>query len=516
MSFDPEQALPGRPGRLGVGRSRRESQSAAALGTLPEPLLQRPETAIDEDAGAAELRRVATIRRRDAVFRRTLALADAIAVAIVLFAATSVFGDDSLTFPIAGAFVLMIVLMKVAGLYDRDAQLLHKTTLDEIPALFQIATLNALLLWLAGDVLLTSGDYGRRQIFGMWVLLFGLLIIGRSLARYLAGRLTPPVRCLVLGDVADAAELGAKIRISNTVHAELVGRLPLELGQAGVDGVQTAPDLPDELREVLTRRQIHRVILAPGHVDRDELLHLVRRVRALDVAVSVMPATPPVAGSAVEMDHINGLTLLGIHSFQLGRSSKLLKRAFDLVASSLLLLVLSPLLLAIAIAIRLDSPGPILFRQRRIGRDGEPFEMLKFRSMRDGAEQERAGLLELNEADGLFKLDRDPRTTRVGRIIRRWSLDELAQLVNVLRGEMSLVGPRPLVPEEDSMIVGHYRRRLDIAPGITGYWQALGSYRIPLSEMVRLDYLYVETWSLWNDVRILLRTIPYVIGRQGR
>jgi len=518
MSYDPDQALPRGPsGRLGVREPRRvpNGSESAGLDTLPEPLLQQPPESLPEDTGAAEHRRVATIRRRDAVFRRTLALADAIVVAIVLFAATSIFGDDSLTFPIAGAFFLMIVLMKVAGLYDRDAQLLHKTTLDEIPALFQIATLNALLLWLAGDVLLTSGDYGRRQIFGMWALLFVLLIIGRSLARHLAGRLTPPVRCLVLGDEAAATALSGKFRISGTVHAELAGRLPLEPSRGG-NGSPLLPELPSELAEVLTRRQIHRVILAPGHVDRDELLHLVRRVRALDVAVSVLPATPPVAGSAVEMDHINGLTLLGIHSFQMGRSSKLLKRGFDLVASSLLLLLISPLLLAIAVAIRLDSPGPVLFRQRRIGRDGEPFEMLKFRSMRDGAEEERAGLLELNEAEGLFKLDRDPRTTRVGRIIRRWSLDELPQLVNVLRGEMSLVGPRPLVPEEDSMIVGHYRRRLDIAPGITGYWQALGSYRIPLSEMVRLDYLYVETWSLWNDVRILLRTIPYVVGRRGR
>jgi lipopolysaccharide/colanic/teichoic acid biosynthesis glycosyltransferase len=181
-----------------------------------------------------------------------------------------------------------------------------------------------------------------------------------------------------------------------------------------------------------------------------------------------------------------------------------------------MLLLLSPLLLMIAVAIKLDSRGPVLFRQRRIGRDGQPFEMLKFRSMLDGAENMRADLQGMNEAEGLFKIEHDPRLTRVGRVIRRWTLDELPQLVNVLRGEMSLVGPRPLVPEEDSMVVGHFRKRLDLAPGITGYWQAMGAHRIPLNEMVRLDYLYVTTWSLWNDARILLRTIPYVIGRRGR
>ncbi len=142
--------------------------------------------------------------------------------------------------------------------------------------------------------------------------------------------------------------------------------------------------------------------------------------------------------------------------------------------------------------------------------------MLKFRSMYEGSEHLREDLRDLNEADGLFKIDADPRITRVGRRIRRWSLDELPQLINVLRGEMSLVGPRPLVPDEDSQIEGLYRRRLDIPPGITGYWQALGSSRIPLFEMVRLDYLYVATWSLWHDVRILLRTVPYVLSGRGR
>ena len=179
------------------------------------------------------------------------------------------------------------------------------------------------------------------------------------------------------------------------------------------------------------------------------------------------------------------------------------------------MLIASPVLLAIAIAIKLDSKGPVLFKQRRVGREGRSFEMLKFRSMREGAESEREALMEQNEAKGLFKLKRDPRITRIGHLLRRWSLDELPQLVNVVRGEMSLVGPRPLVPAEDSLIVGRYRRRLDLSPGMTGYWQVLGAFRIPLDEMVRLDYLYVATWSLWHDVQILLRTVPYVVGRQG-
>jgi lipopolysaccharide/colanic/teichoic acid biosynthesis glycosyltransferase len=158
----------------------------------------------------------------------------------------------------------------------------------------------------------------------------------------------------------------------------------------------------------------------------------------------------------------------------------------------------------------------VLFRQRRVGRGGQEFEVLKFRSMYDGSDGLREELRDLNECEGLFKIEHDPRVTRVGNFLRRTALDELPQLFNVLRGEMSLVGPRPLVPDEDSQIEGMYRRRLDLAPGMTGYWQALGASRIPMFEMVRLDYLYVATWSPWNDVRILLRTIPQVVGRRGR
>jgi lipopolysaccharide/colanic/teichoic acid biosynthesis glycosyltransferase len=158
----------------------------------------------------------------------------------------------------------------------------------------------------------------------------------------------------------------------------------------------------------------------------------------------------------------------------------------------------------------------VLFRQTRVGRDGQTFEMLKYRSMHDGADARKAELLERNESDGLFKIADDPRITRVGRFLRKTSLDELPQLVNVLRGQMSLVGPRPLVVEDDRRVEGWYRRRLHLTPGITGEWQVFGAARIPLREMVTIDYLYVSNWSLWADVKILLRTIPCVVGRRGQ
>ena len=167
-------------------------------------------------------------------------------------------------------------------------------------------------------------------------------------------------------------------------------------------------------------------------------------------------------------------------------------------------------------AIKLTSPGPVLFRQTRIGRNGAPFSMLKFRSMSEDADSLKEALRGLNEAEGLFKIADDPRITRVGRILRRTSIDEFPQVLNVLRGKMSLIGPRPLVPEEDGMIRGWHRRRLQLTPGMTGPWQVLGSARIPLREMVTIDYQYVGNWSLWADVKIMLRTLGLMVARRGR
>jgi lipopolysaccharide/colanic/teichoic acid biosynthesis glycosyltransferase len=157
----------------------------------------------------------------------------------------------------------------------------------------------------------------------------------------------------------------------------------------------------------------------------------------------------------------------------------------------------------------------VLYRQQRVGRDGRTFSMAKFRTMVDRADRQKEALRHHNQADGLFKIADDPRITRVGRLLRRTSLDELPQLINVLRGQMSLVGPRPLVPEDDQRVEGWYRRRLHLTPGMTGRWQVLGSARIPLQEMVKLDYLYAANWSLWLDVKIMLRTIGFVLSRRG-
>jgi exopolysaccharide biosynthesis polyprenyl glycosylphosphotransferase len=267
---------------------------------------------------------------------------------------------------------------------------------------------------------------------------------------------------------------------------------------------------------VLADHDVDRVIIAPGESDAEHILDAIRLVKALGVRVSVLPRLFEVVGSSVEFDQIDGVTLLGVRQYGLSRSSQLLKRTLDVAGSTALLALLGPLMLMIALAIRLDTRGPVLFRQSRMGRGNVPFDMLKFRTMVVGADSQKSALRGRNEAGGgLFKIENDPRVTRVGRFLRRTSVDELPQLLNVLRGDMALVGPRPLVIDEDRLVEGWERRRLQMSPGMTGLWQIFGSARIPLHEMVKIDYLYGANWSLWLDVKILLRTVPFVLGRRG-
>jgi len=450
-------------------------------------------------------------RRRDALFRRSLAVADMAAVALAVCGAVAIDSADRLL-PYAIAVPLVfIAVVKAMGLYDRDEHLLHKSTLDEIPALFSIASFAVLLLWLAND-LFVDGELGRTQIFFAWAALLLSGVCLRALARACATKFAPVERCLLVGDHFSADNIREKLAVSPAVKAELVAVVwPSERGSNG----SLLP--PPDLGAIVDGHGIERVILATGANTRADLLYTIRELKISGVKVSVLPEASRVAGSSVELDHLHGITLLGMRRFEFTRSSWLVKRSFDLAGSLAGLILLAPILAIVAVAIRIDSPGPALFRQRRVGRHGEEFWMVKFRSMVTEADQMKDELEHLNTAaTGLFKIPADPRTTRVGRWIRRWQLDEMPQLFNVLRGEMSLVGPRPLIPSEDRQIEGWYRRRLDVPPGMTGHWQILGSSaRIPIDEMVKLDYLYVANWSLWGDIRLLLRTIPFVVGRRG-
>ncbi len=458
--------------------------------------------------------------RRDALVRRLLVLADGVAI-LAAFAVTALSSESvpRLMLVAVLATPLLLLSAKLKGLYDRDESVVHKTTLEETPKLVQLAVLGALITWLVGGGVVVRDGIDRREALLLWLALTVLLVTARVVGRALALRLAPVERCLVIGSAESVETIGSRLNHSGGVKAEMVAHLDPELA-APWSSDTCSPARLAEIRELACQMNVQRAIVAAdwdAGADRgSETLNLLRSLKAVGVRVSVLPRLLEVVGSAVEFDDLHGVTVMGVKRFELTRSSAQLKRAFDLLGASLGMLAIAPAMIAIALAIKLDDGGPVLFRQARVGRHGQRFHMLKFRTMVPDAEVLKGTLREHNEAKGgLFKIAADPRVTRVGRFLRRTSLDELPQLLNIVKGQMSLVGPRPLVIEEDELIAGWHRRRLELMPGMTGPWQILGPARVPLDEMVAIDYLYVANWSLWGDIKILLRTAPHVLARRG-
>jgi exopolysaccharide biosynthesis polyprenyl glycosylphosphotransferase len=484
---------------------RRFARSLARAPRRPRPAKRGRDT-----RDILEGQRTPTVLRRDARVRRSLATADLLAAVVALGVALLVGGLEPRPVAVVAPF-LVVLFCKLGRMYDRDEVVIRKSTLDQAPDLLEAATLYSLIVWLASD-LFVHGGMGRASVASMWGVLVLALIAFRWLARRLAARSTTPERLLVVGSGEATERLRARIETAHSINAVLVGRVALERD----DREMPRPIGPlDDLDYVLRANGVERVIIAPSERTSDEQLDTIRLVKGLGVKVSVLPRLFEVVGSSMEFDDVDGITVLGLRRYGLPKTSWYLKRTFDVFGSSLGLLFTAPLLLALAVAVKVSSPGPVLFRQPRVGRCGERFEMLKFRTMWDGADRLKAALAEQSQVDGMFKIVDDPRVTPVGRLLRRTSIDELPQLINVLRGEMSLVGPRPLVEEEDRMIAGWHHRRREGTPGMTGVWQVLGSARVPLDDMVKMDYLYRANWSLWLDLKILLRTLVHVCGRHG-
>lgn len=463
----------------------------------------------------AEARGPAASLQRDSIFRRMLLLADALAI-LGAFVLTMELSSRSLqlTWASIAGLPILVIGAKVSGLYDRDDALLRKTTLEEAPRLFQLATLCALVAWLTGGMIV-SGTLDRHEALFLWLALALLLILMRTAARAIALRVAPAERCLFIGDGPAAETIRSKLSDHAGIKANLVAHLDLDKIAPWSTDARSNSKLA-EVRDLAQKLDVHRAIVAPRSADAGEVLDLVRTLKAVGVRVSVLPRLLEVVGSSVEFDNLHGITVMGVRRFELTRSSAAVKRSFDLMCASIGLLAVSPLMIVAAVAIKLDSRGPVFFRQLRVGRHGQRFHILKFRTMVADAEALKDSLRDRNEArGGLFKIADDPRVTRIGRLLRKTALDEMPQLLNILKGEMSLVGPRPLILEEDVRVKGWHRRRLELTPGMTGHWQILGPARVPLGEMVAIDYLYVANWSLWTDIKILLRTVSYVIGCRG-
>src|SRR5262249_51052108 len=352
------------------------------------------------------------VERRERNYHYALALADISAASLSITLAIGLAGGG-----VRPACLLVLPLVvataKVLGLYDRDELVVRKTTTDELPRLLNLATVFALLVWLARHFVF-SGGLPTEVLLAFWLLVATSICVFRMIARRIAARLSPVERCLLLGDPATYRRLSTKLAHSR--HVELVDAVPL--GRALCNA--------HVLHDLSTRVGVHRLIIAADAAGtNDATLDLVRTAKASGLRVSLLPGILGAVGSSVVFDDLWGVPALGVPRFGLSRSSGRLKRAFDLAAASVLTIAMAPVMALAALLIKLDSTGPVYFRQTRVGRDGRRFQILKFRTMVEDADARKHHLANLNEADGLFKIAEDPRITRAGRWLRRTCLDEL-------------------------------------------------------------------------------------------
>ena len=478
-----------------------------------------PTITSDPAAGRRSSLDVLRPRHRDATVRRLLAVADIVAIAIGLLSAVVIgrpYGAGYVDFA-WGLLTLpgWLVLFKIYGLYDRDSKRVSHSTVDDIPWLFHALVLGSLALWFFYK-LAPPDKLILRQGAAFFLTSWAAVFVLRAAARRFAWALAPSERVLFVGSGAMAPILLDRMRQQKRYGLNAIGYVDdAAEDQSALRGLLPYLGSIADTERVIREEGVDRIVVVAPAVDEDELANVIRQTSGLEIRISMLPHVVDVLGPSVEVDDVEGITVLGVNPPALTRSSRFLKRTMDVVVAALVLLLALPLLVLIALGIKLTSPGPVLFVQERVGRGGRRFRMLKFRTMVANAEAMAEQLREQSAHAAWLLLDEDPRITSFGRFLRLTSLDELPQLWNVLRGEMSLVGPRPMPVNVDERISGWGRKRLDLTPGITGLWQVLGRTSIPFEEMVKLDYLYVTNWSLWQDVRLLIHTLPAVLSRRG-
>ncbi len=464
-----------------------------------------PTRVVDEThlPGAASAPTLLAPRRfwHDSLRRRVLALADvtAVIVAAGAFWASGAPAED------AAAVVLFapgwLLVAKACGLYDRDHRSIRWLTIDELGRIVGLAVggtvaLATVILVLDVNELTASAE------LRLWILVAASVFTFRVAARAIWRWVTPPERTLILGDGALADGTRRKLELFPDIHVEVVA--------------SRESWRPDELRHDESLDRIDRVIVASPTLDERLLAEVIAVARARQLKLSVVPPVRGMLGTAVELSHVADLPFIEYHTWDASRTTLVGKRLLDLTVSFVALIVLSPLLVAIAVAIRAAGPGPVLFVQQRAGIGGRPFRMLKFRTMEDGADERLGEFVDIGELEEpAFKLRDDPRVTTVGRLLRRTSLDELPQLVNVLRNEMSLVGPRPEQVEIVERYTPEQRFRLLVKPGLTGPMQVYGRGALRFDERLAVEREYIENISIGRDLRILALTIVSVLRRRG-
>ena len=527
-------------GRAGEGDAARATPSSPANGvTFPRRRFAPRRGEIKEPGDSSTASAVGLgSARYGYTFRRALLSADlaGLAAAIaVTYGALTLAGRGGLA---SGPLLILIGFVPVwlglangVGLYHLPERKVDYTFADELAPVFVTTT-----VWLWLYVIVTAAVLrDTTELLGpgvLWVAAIVAILATRSTARRVARYRAWYRRAVVLiGDREGTNQVLCRTLRHPEWGLDVVARLRVEAGHVELDRIEGARVQYSETIEVTQRDSfasriasvvgdldVDRVILTGTSANLEERTHLARLLTERGHCVDYVYGEPETLYTAAVLHHLEGLPVLSVQPTRLTRSSAAMKRGLDVAASFAGLVLLSPLFAIVAIGIKLDSRGPVLFRQRRAGRDGSEFDAVKFRTMVDGADAMRAEVRQQSiheNGQGLLKLRDDPRITRFGGRLRRWSLDELPQLWNVLRGDMSLVGPRPLPLDESPMVRGHFEMRTRVRPGITGTWQTQGRSDIPFKDMVKLDYTYVAAWSLREDLRLLLRTAATVAQGRG-
>jgi exopolysaccharide biosynthesis polyprenyl glycosylphosphotransferase len=408
---------------------------------------------------------------------------------------------------------LWVILARLHGLYDRDEERTDHSSVDDFIGVLQVVTIGT-WIFLVGTHVVQLAHPTLERLVVFWGLAVGFVWLFRVFIRVIGRRQAAYVQnVLIVGSGNVARLLAEKMGKHRGYGLNIVGFVDHDAGAVKNGGPPIELlGTTAEVRQIVHQHRIDRVVIAFSNDSHEQTLDVIRLLQDQQVQVDIVPRMFEVLGTSAELHAIEGIPLVGLAPPHLSSSSRFLKRCFDLIGATFGLVVLSPVLVATAIAIKIDSRGPVFFRQVRMGEDERTFRIFKFRTMVVDAETRKQDVAHLNmhrdDDPRMFKVPFDPRVTRVGGFLRRSRIDELPQLINVLRGEMSLVGPRPLILDEDRYVERWARRRLSLRPGITGLWQVLGASDIPFEEMTKLDYLYVTNWSLGEDVRLILRTIP--------
>ncbi len=489
-----------------------DAQRTAVRASAPASPASEP--APENAAGRLGLTGPDGSRRRGAMLRRLLAMGDwaALLGSLCLVTATTSSTDVATLFWAVLVSPAWILVVKLHGLYDNDHRRIRHSTLDELSSLVSASVLGTLVL----DGLLALSPAGPLSpASAITVGLFALAgsFVSRGVLRFLWHRLTGLAAGVVIGPASAVDMVARRVSTHPETRLTLVGYLS--------QGDEAASELPRlgtiaDISKVAREYEIERVVVTELDMGEPAAERLIEECKEAGLALTFLPQHYGLLGPGIELNRLAELPVLDFRFSDPSRSTVAMKRVMDVVVSGTLLVVLSPLLAAIAIAILLDSGRPVFFRQRRAGMEGEPFTMVKFRTMVPDAEERLPELIDLeNLEQPAFKIPDDPRVTRIGRRLRRFSLDELPQLTNVLRGSMSLVGPRP---EEESVVALYDERqrgRLAIKPGLTGPMQVYGRSDLTFEERLAMERDYLDNLSIAGDLAILLRTPRAVVRGEG-